>query len=539
MKKFLFIATAAALGVAFNTASAALPDPLELSGGASETIAETETIDIVTMTGAGTTLEFEDKGTLNVGTSFRVTGNANDIQVPVSSSANAPTIRLNGETATVAGQAITFTNTMAVNNASGGTATLNANFSHEGPGNTGLVATGSNDLTINGTISNANAVMGIANLIDSGGKLILNGTLNGTGTAAQGFMFTGSAGYYTVVNATFSDKVLYIRGSGTVELTSTASAGVNNQTINLQAGSNTLLLTGSASTTGAINLAHGTTTAYNTLQVKDNAAATGTITLQNYAKLQVDTNARVGAIDMTGIDSSAHITGSSSGQIRLWSNAALHVIGTATGNIAMQAGYTGTVLIDGTASGTITTVSGGTLGGSGTIGTSATATTVVDGAFLNRQGLTFNRGLTMVSGATLNVMSLGDADAIKMNAGALTLNSGLNIKLFDISAAPEGMQWVLDADPTARIVLFAIDGGTFVGGQGTLDAMTANFLDADGNVIAALDGAKLQWEGTSQANGIIYIQGLKLVAIPEPSTWLLLGTGAALLVIFRRRKASR
>jgi len=189
----------------------------------------------------------------------------------------------------------------------------------------------------------------------------------------------------------------------------------------------------------------------------------------------------------------------------------------------------GTVLINGDGSKATggVEVNGGTLGGTGSVG----GPTVINTGALNISGVRFSDNLNVGDGVTFNVIG-NDMPNVMEDGGTLNLlGPTLTINL----DAPAGKEWILGGDDDI-LVLFSMNGGIFDGNQDTLDAMFITWQGADlsEEVLEYLRSeGGLRWDA---ANGIIYISGISLVAIPEPSTWLLFGTGVAVLAVFRRRK---
>jgi len=165
----------------------------------------------------------------------------------------------------------------------------------------------------------------------------------------------------------------------------------------------------------------------------------------------------------------------------------------------------------GTGTGAVTVGADGTLGGYGTIGG---LTTISTGGHLapgtSPGTLTFANGLALEDGAILD-LELGTlSDLIRITGGTL---SG-----------------VLDGEITLNL----IDSGGFAAGTYTL-------IDFTGADIANLSAASFRFG--SIIGGYAYeisLEGnqflLTAAAVPEPSTGLLAGLAAAVLLLFRRRR---
>jgi len=196
----------------------------------------------------------------------------------------------------------------------------------------------------------------------------------------------------------------------------------------------------------------------------------------------------------------------------------------------------------------VTVASGAKLGGTGTIGGQ---TTINSGGTLLAHNLTFTRGLNLSPTAAGNktVQFSGSdlvivADHSVLDPSVLTWGSATSAVTIDLV----GKGWEFGSAGAGYFTLLfdLSDAGAFsttsYGGPENKLNFTLFGLDAD--AATALAAAKmssadlwLYYEDGSQGTRGIYLMGAKGFAIPEPSTWLLLGAGAAFTVIFRRRKA--
>jgi len=186
---------------------------------------------------------------------------------------------------------------------------------------------------------------------------------------------------------------------------------------------------------------------------------------------------------------------------------------------------------------------------------------VANGAALGGRGTITLQTVTVASGATLgggltinaNSIALNNT-SFKFNAGEVktlkgNLTWGGNIAL-DLTGKAE--DWVFGEDVFS--LLFDLRGvtGTYAGANVTSsNTITSTEFD----LAQVLEDAEMELGdlkivyygglGTSSAEydemfkGVRGIYLLGATAIPEPSTWLLLGAGAAVLVVFRRRALRR
>jgi len=179
----------------------------------------------------------------------------------------------------------------------------------------------------------------------------------------------------------------------------------------------------------------------------------------------------------------------------------------------------------------------GTLGGYGSvdvIGTQANSYHILMNAGSTLKGsLTFKRELRFNNTATgtagLKTVQFGLGDVVTMASGANLQwagNSTGNIVKIDLLGTWEAGGYTL---------LFDLTDGSEAGHTGDL-ANSEIWLN--GQKLDGIITDMLQYR-TDLEEGVRGIYLLGYHAIPEPSTWLMLGAGVAFLVIFRRRKASK
>ncbi|HWL53786.1 MAG TPA: PEP-CTERM sorting domain-containing protein [Chthoniobacteraceae bacterium] len=175
-----------------------------------------------------------------------------------------------------------------------------------------------------------------------------------------------------------------------------------------------------------------------------------------------------------------------------------------------------------TGTGGVAVNQGGILGGIGYIG----GDTVVDGwlkpgdydagaALPSLATLKFNRSLTLGAGSETEIFLNGTVRGETYGgldvAGDLLLGGTLRIQL--------GGEFDLEAEESLTFRLFEVAGdfnGTFAAYE----------------LPEVWNGVALQWD----VSGVSSEGELKVTAVPEPSTWVALGSGAALLFLARRRR---
>jgi len=231
--------------------------------------------------------------------------------------------------------------------------------------------------------------------------------------------------------------------------------------------------------------------------------------------------------------------------------------------------------------GDVTVNAGATLTGSGTIGNAiattngsdATKINIIGGTAGTRGGILHSQGMTFKSELNLNIggvktVQFGLGDVVKLDNSRLTWGDSLANKV-QIEFLGD---WEFGANKEMK--LFDLQNGATAANLGLNTALTGNKLDGNrydfifadgvGFLTMALSDIDIEecFPGTTATNlkdlvylelrgatetsvgsgiyqgGSIWVVGAAAAPIPEPSTWLLLGAGAAVLVIFRRRKQS-
>jgi len=347
---------------------------------------------------------------------------------------------------------------------------------------------------------------------------------------------TGSAATFTVANAV--DNTF----NGTLGGTAANNFGFT------KSGIGTLTLSGANTYTGATIINNGT------LDVTGSLADTTAVTVNTSGTYNVGASDTVGAVTLAGgtISNSggAVLTGSSyamqSGTVSgiLGGTGALTKSTAGTVNLSGINTYTGattvsagTLLVNGSlaAGSAVSVASGATLGGSGTI---SGTTTILIGATLSPGT---SPGLSTMGSTTLNTGS----DFVFELIGNTTAGRGTNYDGVNILAAST---LTIQSGVTSSLVFNA---GSTVNWSDTFWATDQQWLvfdTADNNYSGPLFGSlTLTTDSASQSLASIrsaasfnysVVSGdifLNYTAIPEPSTYAMLGLGLAALVWLRRK----
>lgn len=379
-------------------------------------------------------------------------------------------------------------------------------------------------LTNAGTITSGNgAAVGVTSafastIVNNAGGVISGGNaLQATLELGAGADTLTNAGTITVANgATFAirmgagDDTLNITGGA---ITGAIDGGTGANTLNFTLGAgNTYTASAAVTNFALVNVNSGTVVLGNT-----DAIGTGAITVNG------------GVLDLNGLVISNAIT-------------------LAGGKLSGSTGYTGTVSISGNAgvSGafagvfntgtdaarTIDTTGGvtfnGTLKGRGTFSGGLVTINGIN-APGNSPGLqTFASGVTYGAASTLEWEFAGDTlvvrgtdfDAVNVTGGNAVITNGAVLKIINLSAGDyAGGAW----DSDRSFLVLDATGALSLDGQFALDLTAAGdtagqgswSLDQTGNQVVA------KWTAT---------------AVPEPSTYGLLGAGAAMLLARLRRR---
>jgi len=362
--------------------------------------------------------------------------------------------------------------------------------------NLGNVNVGANIVTLTNNSGATGYNLGLGTVTTGSSTSFVNNMINGTATLAA---LTGTgAGPFTV---SFDGTAGAVTSVGAITQNGANALGVS------QIGATTLQLTGANTYTGLTTITSGT------LQL-GNGGSTGSLSpssaIFDYAALVFDES---GGLTQGANFGTAAITGTGTLVQAGGGTLTLNAANTYTGVTKVAAGrliVTGSL----TGGGAASVAAGATLGGSGSIGSILSVSgTLAPGTGLSTAGTTLSIGnnVTFNSGSQF-VVNLDDPND---KADSLSISGNLAIDNTDTLT----VNLVNGSITSNNTYILATVTGSFPGGALPTLAVTGGSLNGD----------TLQEVGGN----------LELVAaVPEPGTWAMLLSGAALLCVYHRRRGA-
>jgi len=190
----------------------------------------------------------------------------------------------------------------------------------------------------------------------------------------------------------------------------------------------------------------------------------------------------------------------------------------ATGDVTVASNAALIVGKNGKVGGAVEVQGSATLGAGGTF---ADDVTIVAGGILNADGGTFSKGLTIGAGTVWNITSHEGitVEGLLLAQGTITLNYDLSAGTFEYHAGLSASECATLFDCT--LSGFVTDDVAMKMDLDSLPEFLRNALDYD------------------ESSGRVYFKNYVFIPIPEPSTWLLLGLGAAFVALARRKSVTK
>jgi autotransporter-associated beta strand protein len=474
---------------------------------------------------------------------------------------------MGGGTASVLGGTLelggtnSFTGGMTVGSSSGGgtqggTLQIDAAYSISGTGsilvnnnsqilfpNSGTYGGLGQTLTLNGQGIASASSSNVSGALRASASVIWQGNL----TLGSDSYITPTGSHVLTLSGTFTDNAhqLQKQGSGTLILSNagnnmTGSTNIGNGTLTINAGSSmgigNLQMAQTSTNNTALNLNNAAQTIGNLSSsfsaTSGTTAGTYTqvITLGSSTALTINESGTTtfgNALVSSTVSQTSTITGGGSVTLGAASTGALTLTGTQTytGGTQIKAG---TLFADGSLSGTVN-VQGGELGGSGAIAglvTGSNGGIITAGSAASTIGeLTLQSGLNLSNGGNYTWDLASDTDnlsgtagtsfdQLEVTGGALTLGGSSSLTL-DFLAGVNASDSFWNSNHSWTII-------SALGGSSVFGSITD----------PSYDGGTFSTADTSGQVTLNYQAG----AVPEPSTVVAIGMGAALLLASRRRR---
>lgn len=373
----------------------------------------------------------------------------------------------------------------------------------------------------NATVTNSAGTFIVTGCYGCGGNNLfqVNGNLTNSGSVFPGY-FGGSGNLFNVTG-TFTNEsggALTVYGGATANIGTLANFGnvgvMSGGTLNLTNGITSIASGSKLNVAGSVNGLGGLTTVAGTLIVDNGISGPGESATPSGGILSITS---AGVLQIAGAGTGPSVNGNvaNSGQVTVKKGASLSVTGTYT-----QTG--GSTNVNGTLITPTLSISGGTLGGSGTIeGTStggAVSVTFSHATFQPSDPMSIPGSLTLDSTDTWSELwsgpsNYGAADVVGAPGTAALGGAALDITTTNFGSLTNGeMFTILDA----------------VGGvSGTFGAI--NGLDF---------GSGDSWTIGYSADAVTLTANIPASVTPEPNGLLLLGTGLLVLAgVLRRQRA--